>query len=92
MSTSVLHRLRVHFIYLNISFGLVSNFHDKLRIGVNHVLQDALIDTATSEIMLDFSTEMFTYTAPKLSELETKRYSFPSANSWSSTPECTSAL
>ena len=33
-----------------------------------------------------------TYTAPKLSELDTKRYSLPSANSWSKTPEWRSAL
>ena len=35
---------------------------------------------------------LWTYTAPKLSELDTKRYSLPSANSWSKTPEWRSAL
>ena len=37
-------------------------------------------------VLLEYST----YTAPRLSEFDTKRYSFPSFRSWSRTPEWTS--
>ena len=30
--------------YLNISLGLVGNFHDELGLSIDHVLQDLIID------------------------------------------------
>jgi hypothetical protein len=33
-------------VYLDVSFGLISDFHDKFRLGVDHMLKDALINTA----------------------------------------------
>ena len=77
--------------YLDVSFGLVSYFHQKLGLRVDHVLQNTLINSGAM-VNHRLPNDASTYTAPRLSELETKRYSFPSASSWSRTPECKRAL
>jgi hypothetical protein len=35
-------------VNLDVSLGFISDLHQELGLGVNHMLQDALIDTATS--------------------------------------------
>ena len=67
--------------YLDVSLGLISDLHDKFSLGVDHVLKNLLInatdqDLSNLNLLNDHET---TYTAPRLSELDTKRYSFPSA-------------
>ena len=66
---------------LDIGLGLISDFHEELGIGVDHVLEDPLVDTNRGgKVNRCLSIGLFlTYTAPRLSEFETNRYSFPSA-------------
>ena len=67
--------------YLNVSLSLIGDFHDELSLSVDHVLQDVLVDSARAMRTMHTVDEYWvcTYTAPKLSELDTKRYSLPSA-------------
>ena len=79
--------------YLDISFGLGWDLHDELGARVDHVLENLVVNT----IKLNYYGTTLeriksTYTAPKLSELEAKRYSLPSAKSWSRTPDWYKAL
>ena len=64
---------------LDISLGLVSDLHEEFSVGVNHVLEDPLIDTDMGGQPVPARWFNPTYTAPRLSEFETNRYSFPSA-------------
>src|SRR5882762_5847587 len=79
---------------LDISLGLVSDFHQKLGLRVYHMLQDAFVDAITTHKQRrhQSTNDLCTHTAPKLSELDTNKYSFPSESSWSNTPECNSEL
>lgn len=72
---------------LDIRLGLISDFHQKVGLTIDHVFEDSLVD-ASRELDLELMKKgKNMYTAPRLSELETKRYSFPSAKSWSRTPD-----
>jgi hypothetical protein len=67
--------------YLDVSLSFISNLHKELSLSVDHVLQDALVDSALGdeddkEVDASYGC---TYMAPRLSELDTKRYSLPSA-------------
>lgn len=66
---------------LDISLGLIGDLHEEFSLGVDHVLEDPLVDTDRGgRVNQCSSVGMFlTYTAPRLSEFETNRYSFPSA-------------
>ena len=67
--------------YLDVSLGFIGDFHDELGLSIYHVLQNALVDAArTMRYDRTGTRTVFTYTAPKLSELDTKRYSLPSAS------------
>ena len=75
--------------YLHISLGLVGDFHQEFCPGVHHVLENILVNAEGMRLSIALIgyTMGVTHTAPKLSELETKRYSLPSDSSWSRTPE-----
>ena len=62
---------------LDIRLSFVSDFHEELGTTVIHILQNALIDAKVGFQKSTWS-KYATYTAPKLSELDTKRYSLPS--------------
>ena len=65
--------------HLDVSLSFVGDFHDELGLSVDHVLQDRLVDTGRLFRVVMQRCRRSTYTAPKLSELDTKRYSLPSA-------------
>ena len=66
---------------LDVGLGLISDLHEELGLAVNHVLENPLIDAGRKgKVNRSLSISLFpTYTAPRLSEFETNRYSFPSA-------------
>jgi hypothetical protein len=79
--------------YLDISFGLIGDLHDKFSLSVDHMLKNLLINAVGCRPQYGVVVGYLdTYTAPKLSELDTNRYSLPSAINWSSTPEWSNAL
>jgi hypothetical protein len=66
---------------LDIGLGLVRDLHEEFSFSIDHVLEDPLIDTdREGKVNRRQPVSLFvTYTAPRLSEFETNRYSFPSA-------------
>lgn len=77
---------------LDVGLGLIGDFHDKLGVAVDHVLENGFVDPGVQGVSVDQYRRECTYTAPKLSELDTNKYSLPSAKSWSKTPLCNRAL
>lgn len=66
---------------LDVCLCLIGDLHYKFGLSVGHVFEDSLIDTGREGNVNQCPRRRLfpTYMAPRLSELETNRYSFPSA-------------
>ena len=66
---------------LDVCLGLIGDLHYEFGLSVSHVFENSLIDASREEKVNQCPRRSLspTYIAPRLSEFETNRYSFPSA-------------
>ena len=73
---------REDFPYLDVGLRLVRYLHEELGSTLDHVLENGLVHTVRrGQSQYERNPVIITDTAPRLSELDTKRYSLPSAMS-----------
>lgn len=76
--------------HFDVDLCFAGNFHYEFASGFRHVLENAWVNTTPYEnrgLIIFDESGITTDTAPRLSELDTKRYSFPCAIKRSRTPE-----